>query len=248
MSECLLCEVTVNYKKGYIAVLYRPPSQNNTVFNDFLSNFEKLLQELSALNPDFSIILGDFNARSKSRCKSYINTIEGTKIDSVTTSYGLQQLITQPTHLLANSSSCIDLIFTDQPSLIVDCGIHPSLHPNCHHQIVYCKLDLNIFCPPPYRPVSLLPICGKIFKRIIFNNVFLFLEDNNLLLINQVLDLMIHVSISFCQLCTVFIQILIIIHHLKLEVIFLTFPKPLVNFGMMVFYINLKVLGFLEIN
>ena len=53
--------------------------------------------------------------------------------------------------MLANSSSCIDLIFTDQPSLIVDCGIHPSLHPNCHHQIVYCKLDLKIVYPPPYQ-------------------------------------------------------------------------------------------------
>ena len=110
-----------------------------------------MLQELSARNPDFSIILGGFNARSKSWWKSDINTIEGTKIDSVTTSYGLQQLITQPTHLLANSSSCIDLIFTDQPSLIVDCGIHPSLHPNCHHQIVYCKLDLKIVYPPSYQ-------------------------------------------------------------------------------------------------
>ena len=36
-----------------------------------------------------------------------------------------------------------------------------------------------------YRPVSLLPICGKIFERIIFTNVFLFLEDNNLLAPNQ---------------------------------------------------------------
>ena len=62
LSECLLCEVTVNNKKGYIAVLYRSPSQTN----DFLSNFEKLPQELDALNPDFSIILGDFNPRSKS--------------------------------------------------------------------------------------------------------------------------------------------------------------------------------------
>ena len=110
-----------------------------------------MLQELSALNPDFSIILGGFNARSKSWWKSDINTIEGTKIDSVTTSYGLQQLITQPTHLLANSSSCIDLIFTDQPSLILDCGIHPSLYPNCHHQIAYCKLDLKIVYPSSYQ-------------------------------------------------------------------------------------------------
>ena len=43
LSECLLCEVTVNNKMGYIAVFYRPPSQTNTVLNDFLSSFEKLL-------------------------------------------------------------------------------------------------------------------------------------------------------------------------------------------------------------
>ena len=52
--------------------------------------------------------------------------------------------------------------------------------------------------------------------------------------------------VSFGQLYTVFIQILIIIHHLKLEVIFLTLLKHLIKFGMTVFYINLKVLGFLE--
>ena len=53
-----------------------------------------MLQELSALNPDFSIILGYFNDISKSWWKSDINSVEGTKIDSVTTSYVLQQLIT----------------------------------------------------------------------------------------------------------------------------------------------------------
>ena len=81
----------------------------------------------------------------------HINTNEGTKIDAVTSSYGLQQLISQPTHLLANSFSCIDLNFTDHPSLIVDCGNHPSLHPNCQHQIIYGKLDLKIIYPPPYQ-------------------------------------------------------------------------------------------------
>ena len=110
-----------------------------------------MLQEISGFKPDFSIILGDFNARLKSWWKSDIDKTEGTKIDAVTSSYGLQQLISQPTHLLVNSSSCIDLIFTDQSSLVVDCGTHPSLHPNCHHRIVYCKLDLKIVYPPPYQ-------------------------------------------------------------------------------------------------
>ena len=36
------------------------------------------------------------------------------------------------------------------------------------------KHSLNNYCP-----VSLLPICGKIFERTIFNDVFAFLKNNN---------------------------------------------------------------------
>ena len=32
-----------------------------------------------------------------------------------------------------------------------------------------------------YRPVFLLPICGKIFERLIFNSLFQYLEEHNLL-------------------------------------------------------------------
>ena len=32
-----------------------------------------------------------------------------------------------------------------------------------------------------YRPVSLLPICDKIFERLIFNSLFIYLIENNLL-------------------------------------------------------------------
>ena len=36
-----------------------------------------------------------------------------------------------------------------------------------------------------YQPVSLLPICGKIFERIIFNPIFEYLKKNSLLCPNQ---------------------------------------------------------------
>ena len=32
-----------------------------------------------------------------------------------------------------------------------------------------------------YRPISLLPICGKIIEKIIFDNVYIFLNNNNLI-------------------------------------------------------------------
>ena len=56
----------------------------------------------------------------------------------------------EPTHLLQNSSSYIDLIFTSQPNIAVESGVHPSLHPNCHHQIIFAKFHLKIYYPPPY--------------------------------------------------------------------------------------------------
>ena len=36
-----------------------------------------------------------------------------------------------------------------------------------------------------YLPVSLLPICSKIFEKVIFNSPFKYLDDNNLLNSNQ---------------------------------------------------------------
>ena len=30
-------------------------------------------------------------------------------------------------------------------------GVHPSLHSNCHHQMIYAKSDLKVSYPPPYE-------------------------------------------------------------------------------------------------
>ena len=46
--------------------------------------------------------------------------------------------------------TCIDLLFTDQPNLIIEPGVHPSLHDQCHHQIIYGKLSVSNIVLPPY--------------------------------------------------------------------------------------------------
>ena len=78
-------------------------------------------------------------------------TPEEAKLDYLTSQYGLTQLLKEPTHISNNYRSCIDLIFTSQPNLVVDFGIHPSLHENCHHQLIYSKFDLKIFYSSPYE-------------------------------------------------------------------------------------------------
>ena len=134
----MLYEVTIQRQKGYVIVAYRSPSQTTIEFDEFLSNFEKLLNFAKQLKTPFTIIMGDFNARSKSWWPDYITSPESTDVDSLTTVHRLQHLMSDPTHLLPNSLSCIDLIFTKA----VDNGVHPSLHPNCRHQVIYCKFNL----------------------------------------------------------------------------------------------------------
>ena len=36
-----------------------------------------------------------------------------------------------------------------------------------------------------YRPISLLPVSGKIFERLLYDNMFKFFTENNLILQNQ---------------------------------------------------------------
>ena len=75
------------------------------------------------------------------------------KVRKVTTSStsGYTQLINFATHITGNSSSCIELIFTQQPNLATSSGVHASLHNNCHHQITFAHINLLIEHPPPYH-------------------------------------------------------------------------------------------------
>ena len=151
LPECLECESFIGKKKGYVITLYLSPSQSQGEFENFLLPLESLIGKIRNQDPAFAILLGDFNARSKSWWVYNITNSEGTQIESVNSLYGFSQLISEPTHILQNSSSCIDLILTDQPNLEINSGVKLSLHKNCHHQITYAKLNLQIMPPPPYQ-------------------------------------------------------------------------------------------------
>ena len=69
-------------------------------------------------------------------------------IENITSQLRSNQLIIEPTHILQNSSSCIDLIFTSQPNLVIGSGVLSSLHASSHHQFVFAKFNLKIYYPP----------------------------------------------------------------------------------------------------
>ena len=73
------------------------------------------------------------------------------RIEALTDFYGFNQLISEPTHILPQSSSCIDLIFTNQLNMIFKSEVHPTLFPTCHHQIISVEISLKVNYPPLYH-------------------------------------------------------------------------------------------------
>ena len=120
-----------------------------------LNSFQKILKttlDMLALNNTFMfVVIGGLNAKSKNWYPSDRTTYEGNIIEAITSHFCLHQLIHDPKHILEKSSSCIDLIFTSQPNMVVKSGVHSSLHANCHHQCVFAKFDLKIYYPLPYE-------------------------------------------------------------------------------------------------
>ena len=88
-----------------------------------------------------------------------------------------------------------------------------------------------------YRPVSLLPICGKIFERLMYNNLYEFFIKHDLISSNQS---------GFKQGDSCIYQLLLLRMKfikclttiLKLEVFFLISPKLLINFGTKVLFLD----------
>ena len=89
--------------------------------------------------------------RSSSWWSDDIDIVDGTRLESITSYHGLHQIINEPSHILPSSASCIDLIFTNQSNLVINRGVHLSLHQNCHHQIIFAIINLKVYYPPPYK-------------------------------------------------------------------------------------------------
>ena len=149
LQESISFELQVGSKICKFVSLYQSPSQTSGNFEKFMDNFEVTLDTLAESNSDLVAVLGDLNIKSKDWYINAKTTTEGAKIEFFTSEFGLHQIINEPKHVLENSLSCIDLIFTLHPNLIVDSGVHPSLHPIYHHQLVYAKFNFKIHFPSP---------------------------------------------------------------------------------------------------
>lgn len=77
--QCISFELRAGGKCCKSTYLYRSPSLMQVEFETFfrvLKNFELTLDKILESNPFMTIILGDFNAKSKNWCKNDTTSLE----------------------------------------------------------------------------------------------------------------------------------------------------------------------------
>ena len=151
LQECICFDLKIGSKLCTIVSLYRSPSQSADEFDNFLNKLNLTIESITQKNPFLTVAIGDFNAKSSKWWRDDKTTQEGLEIENLLSQFSLSQGINEPTHISQNFNSCIDLLFTNRQNLITDSGIHPSLHSNSHHQIIYGKFNLKIFYPRLYE-------------------------------------------------------------------------------------------------
>ena len=160
LQECINFEIKIKDKICNFITLYRSPNQCQDDFESFINNFELNLDSIMTNHPFLTV------NKSSLWYNNDITTYEGSKIDGATSQFRLQQIIKEPTHIIGDSSSCIDLIFTTQPNLVMESGVHSNEFPwdNCFANI---SVNVQVNYLPKYPitfPMKPLPVMTEIHR------------------------------------------------------------------------------------
>ena len=120
-------------KPFVVTTFYRPPNSPIELF----THLEALIGKIDSENTEH-IILGDFNCNVLSQSNNNNNEA----LLNITDIYNPKQLIEEPTRITCNSSTLIDLIFTNYPEHVVCSGVsHISISD---HSLVYAYHKLSL--------------------------------------------------------------------------------------------------------
>ena len=140
--ECIWLEIKLKNKTILLSLVYRPlnsPAQT-------LADIENSIDFACDINIGNIVITGDFNL-------NYLDTSSKRKITSVFNQYNLTQLIREPTHFTENSSSLLDLVYTNNPQFVILSGVGESfLDQNLrYHCPVFVVLNFDKHKQPCYK-------------------------------------------------------------------------------------------------
>ena len=212
-SECQ--QEVENAKSSYLTNLGNKVNDPNTSQKLYWKIINKVMNKCRApiipplfVNNLFVMISGDkaryFNDFFSKQCKTIINNsvlpaltfFTNKRIDDVTIVN--EEIVLLVRKINPNKATGHDgisgqmlLLFDDSVSIplqiifsnILSTSIYPDIWKLANVTPIFKKGDKQLITN--YRPISLLPICGKILEKIIFNQLYTYLHTNNLITKNQ---------------------------------------------------------------
>lgn len=129
LLEHLVFKIKINKKYFAFGVFYRPP---NTNFNNFVNDFDNILSYVGPI-VDETVILGDFNINLLYLDNPLITCFE---------TYGLVQIIDEPTRISSNAATLLDPIFVTDNKIVNNYGTI-SADIISDHRLVFCELNVH---------------------------------------------------------------------------------------------------------
>ena len=169
-TEFLFLELYIGETKILCCSFYNPPRINcYSLLENKLRNYVSKYDDV--------IILGDLNKDFFSSDQSMKNLFDA---------YNIQNHVRAPTHITANSSTCIDYMASCFAEKVL--GINQIGYPNfSKHDILFCCLDYNVKTSSPkaktYRNYNNFSIDDLTFhiNQINWNDFFMLIDPNNIL-------------------------------------------------------------------
>ena len=150
LSNTIVLELSISKKKVFFILAYRKFGQSNDECINFEHKIDEMIVKLKLENPHCIILAGDFNAHLKEWYEGDENDNVGISLQRIFSKHLISKMTNQPTYITKNARTCIDLMCTDQPNIVLRNEVHPSLHTNCHHQVIFTKNGNKLSSTTPH--------------------------------------------------------------------------------------------------
>ena len=150
LQDQLIVELNINNKRIFVSSNYRKHHADENELTAYMQNFELSIENIKSQSPFCCLFVGDYNSHNTAWLSSDRTDTPGELLNDIILQNGFQQLVNEPTHFMGNTKTCIDLVITDQPNLVNECCVLPSLHDKCHHFLNHAEINISITPPPAY--------------------------------------------------------------------------------------------------
>ena len=99
LDECINFEVSIANKVCCFIQLFKSPNQKQDEFQEFKSNLEMNLDALPTNNPFLTVMIGDFNTKSRNWYLNDTASFDVSKIEFLASQFAVPQAINEPTHI-----------------------------------------------------------------------------------------------------------------------------------------------------